>query len=287
MGKKNLNLTTGVAFGLIMIGLIVIIYFTFHRSFNDGSGNLNPVLASNFGAFISGVVGPIFSLAGIILIYQTILLQKQSFEQNQFQNHYFALIRTFNDNVRAIQFTDSRGTIVEGKSVFERLMSEIEGTLGQVQEFFNDKDTEDEGIQKKLLLTAYYYSFYGDEQEELLQQELEKLWSDKEKVTELMSVVKIPGIRYGSLLASTYRPLYQTIKYVHQNDDISDDEKYQLVKAVRAQLSDSELSVLLMNCLTEKGKAWLENRFVDKYKLFNNLTTGFVSNYSPEDFFST
>ena len=48
---------------LSSVGFISIVVFTFHPSFNDLSFNLSPELASKFGSFIGGLVGPILALA--------------------------------------------------------------------------------------------------------------------------------------------------------------------------------------------------------------------------------
>lgn len=55
---------------LSVIGGLTIVYFCFFRTaFNDYSFHINPELASNFGDFIGGFVGPLFSLAGVFLLF--------------------------------------------------------------------------------------------------------------------------------------------------------------------------------------------------------------------------
>lgn len=77
---KRFTWTTFFGFALAAIGIVLIVIFSFSKAFNDGSGELNPGLANNFGGFIGGLVGPIFSLAGFLLLYETIVAQRVSFE---------------------------------------------------------------------------------------------------------------------------------------------------------------------------------------------------------------
>ena len=72
-----------------MAGVICIVYFAFNPSFNDGNKIINPELASNFGSFISGIIGPLFTLVGFLLLYQTILEQRKQFNIQQFESKLF------------------------------------------------------------------------------------------------------------------------------------------------------------------------------------------------------
>ena len=77
----------------LIIGIGLIFYFAFNSSFNDGSGIINPELASQYGSFISGIVGPVFSIVGFLILYITITSQQESSKIQQFETKFFELIK--------------------------------------------------------------------------------------------------------------------------------------------------------------------------------------------------
>ena len=50
---KRWTASIWIAFILSSIGISLIIAFAFNKSFNDGSGIIDPSLASNYGDFIA------------------------------------------------------------------------------------------------------------------------------------------------------------------------------------------------------------------------------------------
>lgn len=89
MKKFNWTVFSGLA--LAAVGLFLVIYFSSAKAFNDGTGLLNPSLASNYSDFIGGLVGPIFSLAGFLLLFETIVAQREAIskQQNAFEIQQF------------------------------------------------------------------------------------------------------------------------------------------------------------------------------------------------------
>lgn len=63
---------------------------------------------------------------------------------------------------------------------------------------------------------------------------------------------------YNDKLGVYLRQLYQIVKFVALKEGITEDEKYQYMRIVRAQLSDYEQILLYYNSLTQIGKAWNE-----------------------------
>ena len=80
---------------------------------------------------------------------------------------------------------------------------------------------------------------------------------------------------HQSRLGHYYRHLYQTVAYVDtQSLDI---EKYDYVKTIRAQLTNYEQALLLVNSLTPLGKQWWDKGLLKKYRMVQNI---------PQDFFN-
>ena len=63
------------------------------------------------------------------------------------------------------------------------------------------------------------------------------------------------------------------VKYIDEYpaDILSNTEKYNYVKTIRAQLSDYEQLLLFYSALSSYGEAWLKNGYLIKYKLIKNM----------------
>ncbi len=63
---------------------------------------------------------------------------------------------------------------------------------------------------------------------------------------------------HNEALGHYYRHLYNLVKYVAEFDDavISEDDKYEYVKLLRSQMSDSEQLLLYYNAISDMGRKW-------------------------------
>ena len=74
-----------------------------------------------------------------------------------------------------------------------------------------------------------------------------------------------------SRLEHYYRHLFQTVKFVIDQDENNPKEKYEFLKILRAQLSGHEQLMLYYNSLTTFGRPWLENKYFTEYRMIKNL----------------
>lgn len=111
------------------IGFIIIIWFLirgyFYENYIDKNKPLNLELASNFGEFVGGAVGTIFSFVGVILLFETLSFQRKEFRLNrsvfvhqQFDNTFFELIQLHKENVQMFSTYDLTGTLKMGRDFF-------------------------------------------------------------------------------------------------------------------------------------------------------------------------
>ncbi|HRD80815.1 MAG TPA: hypothetical protein PLL53_08665, partial [Saprospiraceae bacterium] len=163
---KKWKWTTYSGFFLSIIGMILIIVFAFNRTFNDGSGMLNANLASSFGDFIGGLVGPIFSLAGIFFLYETITLQKETFAIQQLENRFFELIRYHRENVFQMEhkIPSEKDKTANGSRVFIEMKKQFE----ELFDFVSQKSlthlrntTFEAEIERHNINIAYLIFYYG------------------------------------------------------------------------------------------------------------------------------
>ena len=80
-----------------------------------------------------------------------------------------------------------------------------------------------------------------------------------------------PFLGHMSRLGHYYRHLFQTVKFVVEQDSNVIKEKYEYLKTLRAQLSSHEQLLLYYNSLTIMGKAWIENNYFTDYLMIKNL----------------
>jgi len=97
--KKNLIIIIAVI--ILIIGISTIIIFAFIKPFNDWSFCINSELFGQYGDFIGGFIGTLFSLVAVIFLYKTLTTQKKSlnkqeeaFRINQFETTFFNLLKT-------------------------------------------------------------------------------------------------------------------------------------------------------------------------------------------------
>ena len=87
----------------------------------------------------------------------------------------------------------------------------------------------------------------------------------------------LPFNGHMSRLSHYYRHLFQTVKYVvNQEFDLDNettlfDLKYQYLKTLRSQLSDYELLMLYYNSCSVLGEKWFENGYVTKWRFLKNI----------------
>jgi hypothetical protein len=86
-------------------------------------------------------------------------------------------------------------------------------------------------------------------------------------------------------LAHYYRHLYQLVNYVDTTEFLTDRQKYDYVKILRAQLSQHEIALFFLNSLS-LGLPWEKNGYITKYKFIKNLPPNFIDNIDPKDYYS-
>jgi len=89
----------------------------------------------------------------------------------------------------------------------------------------------------------------------------------------------IPAFKgHSNFLGHYYRHLFHTVKFVVYYDPeiLTEDEKMNFLRLLRAQLSNHEQALLFYNWLAEYGSAWENenNQFFTKYKMIHNLWYG-------------
>lgn len=284
--------------GLLIIGIAIIIFTTYvyyyngHIQFTD----IEPDLISSYGTFIGGLIGTVFSLVAILLVWVTYTTQKKQIEltselqrKQRFEDTFFNMLSVQQEIKHSITFDTSNyitsyaGTAIEKEKItgeevfefakrdFERLYIYHKGlmhpkiicTINEdelLEDIFSDKETKPKLPEYDGLIFDY---------EELIKY-------IKDRYRKFFNV-------YHQQFGHYFRHLYYILSFIEQNEIEENKEvvnkqsnltkeliesKYKFYAGiVQAQMSSAELFLLFYNGIGfEKMKGKIE-----KYKLVENL----------------
>lgn len=268
---------------LILIAGFVAMNLIFVAKAFRATDTIEPAGAGQLGDFVGGYVGTFFALASVVLLTSTLRNQRRSAQILNFEAKYFELLRLHRENVAELEVQG-----VTGRKIFVVLIREFRSAVEILR-----KIEEKHALflpQKQLIHIAYYCLFFGTgpNSSRMLIQSLAEFPSAfvsdlvtaldnptlKQAAKDEKKLAYVPFEGHQSRLGHYYRHLYQAVRYVDQQT--IDIDKYQYVKTIRAQLSNHEQALLLLNSLTPIGNDWWEMGFMEIYRMVQNI---------PRDFF--
>lgn len=232
MKKNYLNAIVILCIFLGITSLLVFFINFRHHSLSVESSDWGA-----FGAYVSGLVGTIFSFISVVLIYFTLKGQNENFYQQQFEASFFNLLSAQKDTI-----------------------SKIKGAY-----IYEDWD----GLGKDLHLDGHQYIYTFSN--ELLRQisECEKI-SMPENIRHEEEINKKFNylLKIGKYQLSHYfRNLYHIVKFVHESN-IIDKKKY--FDIIQAQMSDHELYITFYNGISKFGNERFKP-LLDQYQILENI----------------
>ncbi|MEO6174927.1 MAG: putative phage abortive infection protein [Flavobacterium circumlabens] len=229
---------------------------------------------------------------------------QEKYEKDKFENQFYEMLRLHKENVNDLTLTTKKiivhsqdnTEIVEntfsGRRVFEYIINEMELILIVAIASFKDEGLSD----KKLINEAYGVLFHGlhsfdlgkhkfFENLKILQinidtlnyenfnKSLSEISGEKVSIAHKIDYPIFKG--YSSQLGHYYRHLYQTVKFVvsQSEDRVTYEEKRNLLRILRAQMSDIEQALLFYNWYSGFGKQWEDetNKYFTDYRMIHNL----------------
>lgn len=220
---------------ICMLSVIICIYFTFafihgREIFRCEGYVLNTEIVGHYGDFIGGAVG---TLVSIVLLYYTLKLQRKDSEKN-------VLV------YKQQQLND----------LFFHLLKQYDDILKS----FNTKTSEGEEVQGReglhYKLVEMYKQFVENKKDRI---------NRKQAVTSFLNFYS--STRDFSPIY--FRSLFRTFKLLDTSDENIRIYSLQLMKMLRAQLSDAELALLRYNCMTKQGQKFVP--IINKFNLLKHL----------------
>ncbi|RYE52818.1 MAG: hypothetical protein EOP48_15650 [Sphingobacteriales bacterium] len=152
---KRKTLYFWLAWSFIIIGLAVTVTYLgilYSEGWNFlGSESVDIEKTGQFGDYVGGFVGTLFSLSGFIFLFLTLKEQREAVRKERFENHFFELLRLHRENVSEMRYRKFHGgelKISENRKVFRVIVKEFEECLVEVRHFLNSKDPNDYYIPK-------------------------------------------------------------------------------------------------------------------------------------------
>jgi len=243
-----------------------------------------------FGDYVGGVIGTLFGLISVVFIYFTFEDQRSTSKREKFENKYYELIKLHRDNVAEIGIGRDFG-----KKVFILILREFREILPLIKDLNIKLSLHLDSRQ--IIEVAYISLFYGTgpNSTRILKKSLssykihflDDLVDELEKFKEVIKIKRtfkyVPFEGHQSRLGHYFRHIYQTIKFVDSQTFISAKEKKEYVKTIRAQLSNHEQALLLLNSLSKLGRSWNNENLIKKYSLVKNLPEDFLDPINEVD----
>ena len=260
--------------------------------------------------FPQGIIGELYTVAGVLLLVATFHAQFIEKKKSQISEMFLTMLKFHNSNVENLKISDYRNKRdhkdVYGKRAFVVFKLQLFDCINLVKDI---------GIECKINLSngdvaniAYLSFFYGiddlwkDFMKEYLKQYdgiiIDKLLVKKKEIRSRDG--KNVGRTNQTSLGPYFRNMYNMIKIIDESIYHSKKEKYQKIKLLRAQLSNSELAVLYFNLMSEFGLkwkkekikisknkiVWIEHNMVTRYKLLKNIPNSYLNNFDRKQSFN-
>ena len=278
-----------------IIGFISLFVIVFNDTFNFGNSNyFDADLASKFGSFFGGVIGTIFGVISVLLIIYTIINQNYESKKSALEANFFRMIDYHNQNVNQLKIShldsNRKNDFSEGRRAFVQFKIQIHRLFQLVNQANIDKgfNLNKEEIAD-IVYIVFYYGIDGS-WISFIEDKLSRYANNKIIAKEIQDRINInPDYKIGRTnqtnLSTYFRNLYNAVKMIDNSKYLTKNDKKDLIKIYRAQLSNPELYVFFFNVMSRFGKKWKENDYVVRYEIIKNLPKDYCEDYDPKNYF--
>ncbi|PZD79333.1 putative phage abortive infection protein [Mesonia sp. K7] len=313
--EKNSKILLWVGLALLLLG---VIFFLWKESISF-STKINSNKAAQFGDLIGGIVGSLWSLAGVILFYVALTEQRTDIQINR--KALEAQVQALNQQIQ--EFELQRSELTETRKVFEE-QSETLKIQRFENTFFQLLSLHHELIDKlNFSLHEINFGLRNYESREVLSEASAKL-DNKIERSNLISqrnssggytyIENPPDSIYSSeerlldvykqfyfedfkqILSHYFRNIYHIFKFIYKSELIINSKKQFYASIVRAQLSSDELFLILYNSLQKdlgypnflfliKEFDIMQNfdfRIIEKHKFHKEIYNNKIKDVKPD-----
>lgn len=303
MSPKVKKYLKGTGIFVAVLALLYLFFFLlpltlpFFRDhvFNVSDNNKIDVLGQMGDSY--GIFNALFSGLAFLGVLITLYKQSRDNRKHTVVEQYYQMLDVQQKVLDEINVAQVRKVkqgepiaVAEGRKAFVEFKIQMKYLVKAIKEMserngfkFSDIDIAD---------IAYAVFFYGSSKSwKPFMMEYLKDYPDTERLvdaiiarldSEKRFILYRPNQNYLSVY---FRNMYNAIKLIDNCGLISSEEKKDYVKILRAQLSNAELYILFFNIISRFGKKWVDNDYVTKYQLIQNLPSKYCDGYNPKDYF--
>lgn len=275
--------------------LLILPFIIFNGAYFNLSFNIDTNLAPGFGDFFGGFIGTLFSILSVLLLIYTINSQYIETSKNKTKDHFFKMLDYHTENVRSTKVGSievAKADIMEeGRRAFVVYKIQLKRLLQAINSISDTSNLNLSSHQK--IDVAYICFFYGQSETwiDFITAKLSLHRNGSLIANEMLKKVQQnQSLKLGRTnqteLSSYFRNMYNAIKLVDNDRYLSQEEKIDLIKIYRAQLSNPELYVLFFNLVSRFGTKWRDSNYITKYELLTNLPHDYCDGYNPKDYFN-
>lgn len=248
-----------------------------------------------------GIYNALFSAFALFGVIRTLYVQKQDAKKTSLVNRFYKMLDYQEKLIKEMTVfpvckakPDKPLQPVSGRKVFVEYKIQLKYLMKAVEEVSEKNNLElTEPDVADIAYAVFYYGAASGWKEFML--EYLKDYPETEKLVDNINTV-LAGQKYSryflgrtnqNYLSVYFRNMYNTIKIIDSTKLLDEREKKEYIKILRAQLSNAELYVLFFNLLSRFGKKWVNNEYVSKYEIIQNLPSKYCDGYDPKDYFDT
>ncbi|RBA38669.1 hypothetical protein DC346_09095 [Acinetobacter junii] len=237
-----------------------------------------------FGDYMGGILNPILGFITIILLlvshYKDVQRDVNYHKQREIDlllMRIHKLIEMHNNNIDGFSIDDKSGNPkLKGKFIFSALCNLIDILCEKFAHLKN------KGLIEKDILTLCFTIVYygrGESLKNILEINFSKLNFERDikdiidgldhKISSNQDLELFNGftITFGTY----FRSLFHLVDTIHTNNLLNSEQKYELIKDIRSQMSNNEQELLLINTMTGLGNRWVADGLILEYKLARNI----------------
>ena len=270
-----------ISFILVVLGFSLYLYFAFvSRLFFEKKEKTTPEQASTFGEFINGLTGPIFALAGFIIIYATIRDQNELNNIQHFESFFFQQMDYNRGNNLDISIKSPKSCEeIKGGAVWLSFYSQIKKAYHLIEK---DSILKTQAKSKKidLAFSTFYFGISNTDSVRLFSV-MDKLNLKEDSkinyVTQLKSTDQCPNWKsyfpgYTNKLGSFLKQYFAFITFVDKQDIMTPKQKAEYIYMLNLQ-NDIFCQTTIYYYLESSLCTDEEIRIKEKYKLFPSIDT--------------
>ena len=204
-----------------------------------------------YGDFVGGVLGTIFGVISVLLMFKTFDYQQKATADNQTQLE----IERFHD------------LFFELLRLYQSQVSDLCGVYRTFEKSKKDNLTEDENTE------VYEYSYNNKDFFDFEKEKLQRVFTPKESFeqnqAEALKTYMFFYIKNKDKIGAYYRTLYRIYDLIDNAKTIPEGIKKDYLKIIRAQLTETELFFLRYNALTYYGHKFI--KYINEYNILKHL----------------